>query len=50
MRNKRQTMSNLREQSKDKQIFENTLYSEDVLIRSTKENIKNNFPYIEKMH
>ena len=40
----------IREQSKDKQIFENQLYSEDLLIRSTKEGLRHVLPFLEKMH
>lgn len=40
----------LQDYSKERQIFENRLFSEDVLIRSTKENVRNVLPYIEQMH
>ena len=36
----------IREQTKDKQIFENNLYSDDVLIRSTVENQRHVLPFI----
>jgi len=39
----------IRDQSKDKQIFQNTLYSEDMLIRSTKENVSQTIPFIQLM-
>ena len=38
--------SSIREQTKDKQIFENNLYSDDVLIRSTVENQRHVLPFI----
>ena len=49
MRNRRQNKALIREQSKDKQIFDNQLYSEDLLIRSTKEGLRHVLPFLEKM-
>ena len=46
MRNLRMNKSSIREQTKDKQIFENNLYSDDVLIRSTVENQRHVLPFI----
>ena len=36
----------LKELTKDKQIFMNKLYSDDMLIRSMKESLKNVLPYL----
>jgi hypothetical protein len=50
IRNSRINKGLIRELSKDKQIYQNSLYSEDMLIRSTKENRCHYLPYIEKMN
>ena len=49
LKERKTTRATIREQTKDKQIFENVLFSEDMLIRSMRENQKNVIPYISLM-
>ena len=45
----RQALTVIKEQTKEKQIFEGICYSEDLMIRSIKESQKNVIPYLTLM-
>ena len=49
MRNLRVTKATIKDQVKEKQIFENKLFSEDLLIRSSRENQRNVLPFMSFM-